>query len=1167
MPSILPISIRPSPDGNLYVLSRDALRFGATQSLFKLTPDGRVAKLADGSLQRLAVDATGNAYFDTIGTAGISKLDNSTGVVSGLTVPAVPNSVFTDATGQHISSGLINVAGTPSGPAIQTKIQAAGANSIPNGGGWAADDSFLYFVARPCVLYKMSLSTGVLTRIAGLVPQSSADDKCGTGSDNVAGTSSKITGVGGLAVLGNSLFIGGYLDTMVRHLNLNTGILSTYAGNTFAISSLGAGDGLPATSNGVRLTVLDVAVDSSGNLYIATPYGIRKVTPGNGASGGTISTFYATPRSPGGQVSPNVLMADSIAVQGGYLYATENRFSEGGISAGPLVVLELARIWKINLTTGAAAILVNGPQVPNGWTVTWPGATPPPGVPEAPSQLTVTTVASTSVGLSWVDNSTNEEGFEVQFRHGDIWTSVPRTSADATSTTVTGLLPQVMYFFRVRSFNLGGAQVSQFADGSPTGVFATTLVTPPIPAAPSGLDAVTVAGAGGSSNINLSWTDNSSDEENFVIERGTDGVNFPDTWTVEANRTSFSNTGLAASTTYHYRVRASSIAGASAPSNVDSATTALPPAPGSGAALDDMDSQDVVFSATSTPTDIAADGSGNIAWAEFAGKLVRRMSTEGVVSTFSCFAEYPYGLAMSGDSRLFVSLCSATTDRIYELVGSSLVLVAGTTRGFSGDGVAATAATFDGPRGLAVDSSGNIFVADSNNNRIRRIDATTGIITTVAGGGSDETSENIAALAAELSRPVDVAVGSDGSLYIAEFGSLQTIPRIRKVVGGQIRTLIGGGSFRPPEANDAVAPLDVYINPKHVAVDPVGNVYLASVDGGRASASLFFLGPDGSLRRIGRNATQVISLVPLSLTEPDGGAPHLLLPTPLTNGLATAAANVLYFVGNRSIEKVTITTSVAVNEPPVISSLSPSQGAAGLRIRIAGANFDPAAKVYFKSARWPDTANDPLSPVEWRLQSPVYSNSGSLIEAGVPNPTMAADIGSISLLPQSEVYVRNPDGQVGARQPFFVVPSLPNTIVADFPIYFTLDARANTTGRILGLGTNIEVLFYSGIDAEGRRLLNVHRKQGGTTATTHRAGDLVFKGTLSVHVAPFMYKVVNGGVGQLFCLLKPDGSVVMKAYTAGTSNGILEATEYAYAAYQATLRKEIDPLPKFEPEA
>jgi len=152
------------------------------------------------------------------------------------------------------------------------------------------------------------------------------------------------------------------------------------------------------------------------------------------------------------------------------------------------------------------------------------------------------------------------------------------------------------------------------------------------------------------------------------------------------------------------------------------------------------------------------------------------------------------------------------------------------TPGYSGDGGPATAAVFDGPSDVAVDATGNIFIADNRNHRIRKIDAATGIINTIAGTGwSGFYGEGVPASAAALSYPGEVKFDGAGNLYINDGLN----HRIRKIdaTTGLINTIVGGGTHA---YHNGIAGTDIDGNvwPAGMGVDAAGNCYF--MDGGAA---------------------------------------------------------------------------------------------------------------------------------------------------------------------------------------------------------------------------------------------------------------------------------------------------------------------------------------------
>ncbi len=215
------------------------------------------------------------------------------------------------------------------------------------------------------------------------------------------------------------------------------------------------------------------------------------------------------------------------------------------------------------------------------------------------------------------------------------------------------------------------------------------------------------------------------------------------------------------------------------------------------------------------PTGVAVDGNGNLYIVDQSDNLVRRVAANGVISTFAGTGRTgigqngipatesdiykPEGVAVDAAGNVYFTNGRNRVRKV-TLDGTVSTYAGSGSYGYTGDGGPAVDASFRAPKGLAVDSNGNVYVADYSNHCIRRI-GVDGTVTTVAGTGEQGFSgDGDQATAAQLKYPEDVAVDGAGNVYIADTSN----SRIRKIApDGVITTVAGNGSSGIPTAGTA----------------------------------------------------------------------------------------------------------------------------------------------------------------------------------------------------------------------------------------------------------------------------------------------------------------------------------------------------------------------------
>ena len=239
------------------------------------------------------------------------------------------------------------------------------------------------------------------------------------------------------------------------------------------------------------------------------------------------------------------------------------------------------------------------------------------------------------------------------------------------------------------------------------------------------------------------------------------------------------------------------------------------------------------------PAQVVLDASGNVFIADAENHRIRKVSTSGTITTVAgadsagfsgdgsaatnARLNGPYGLAVDATGNLFIA--DYYNNRIRKVTASGVIRTyAGTgTAGYSGDGSAATAAKLNGPCGVAVDAAGNVYIADINNGRIRKVN-TSGVITTVAGVGTfGNSGDGGQATNAQIATPYGVSLDASGNIYIVDY----YYAVVRKVSPSGVITRVAGIGTAGYSGDGGAATSAALRNPLYVAADNSGNLFIA----------------------------------------------------------------------------------------------------------------------------------------------------------------------------------------------------------------------------------------------------------------------------------------------------------------------------------------------------
>jgi hypothetical protein len=261
-----------------------------------------------------------------------------------------------------------------------------------------------------------------------------------------------------------------------------------------------------------------------------------------------------------------------------------------------------------------------------------------------------------------------------------------------------------------------------------------------------------------------------------------------------------------------------------------------------------------------SPYGVAVDTASNIFISDYYNSRVRKVGANGIITTVAGNGTFGYsgdggqatnaslsaprGIAVDGSGDLFMA--DYWNNCIRKVAANGIITtVAGNGSGaYSGDNGAATNATLYFPQGVAVDAAGDLFIADTGNSRIRKV-GTNGIITTVAGGGTG--GDGGLATSASLYGPGDVVLDAVGDLFIADNGN----NRVRKVGTNGIITTVAGNGFVGYAGDNGSATNASLTSPVALALDVIGNIFI--VDNG--NNRIREVGTNGIISTVAGNGT------------------------------------------------------------------------------------------------------------------------------------------------------------------------------------------------------------------------------------------------------------------------------------------------------------------------
>jgi trimeric autotransporter adhesin len=555
--------------------------------------------------------------------------------------------------------------------------------------------------------------------VTGIISTVAGNGTHGYSGDGGPATAAAMTAAVGIALdSSDNVYFADQTNHRVRRVDAVTGIITTFAGNGTKGYN---GDGILATSASLN-TPGGLAFDSANNLFIADGnHRIRRVDAGTGIITTVAGNGTAAFAGDGGPATSASLFAPSdVAFDG-----AENLYITDAINA---------RVRRVTAATGIITTIAGNGQ----------RGTAGDGGPATSAQLDHPRgVSVDSAGAVYIGDN-----FALKVRKVGTDGIIRRVAGDGTCCTSA---------IAAYGFAGDGGPADEAAMRSPHGV---------------------AVGADGTTYI----ADTNNNRVRKVTPSGTIST-LPGVLLTPKGVAVDAAGNVYIADTGKNRVRKVTPAGA------------VSTVAGTGAAGSTGDGGPAIAARLRKPGGVAIDSSGNVYIADTGNNKVRRVNPAGVITTLAGTGDAgsggdgrpalraklnkPGGVAIDSAGVVYVVDTGNNKIRTVSTVGIITTYAGNGFYGFTGDGVAATATRLASPNGVAFASDGTVFIADTNNHRVRRVDAA-GIITTVAGSGTNGFSgDGRPATSAKLSFPWSVAARPDGSILFAD----RTNNRIRAVSG------------------------------------------------------------------------------------------------------------------------------------------------------------------------------------------------------------------------------------------------------------------------------------------------------------------------------------------------------------------------------------------------